>query len=373
MGIQRIICFLFLFIFMITEKPVHAQDLRTTLHEIMTNIYPEQAPGAALLVVRDGNIVINEGYGVIDLDSKSKISPATNFRMASVSKQFTAMSLLLLLKQKKISLDDTIDKYLTGLPSFAKKIQLKHLLTHSSGIADYESLIPEGTTSQVNDADVLEMIRHSDSLYFPPGSKFRYSNTGFCLITEIIKSVTGESYPEFIAKNIFRPLKMDHTTMMNGAAVISNRTYGYHEDQGTWKFADQSITSATLGDGCVYTSLEDYLKWMKALWSGALMDYSLVDPMAPHLQITKYVDYGFGWFTTTVNGVRRDFHSGESTGFHNIVFQIPQEKLLIAIFSNSDDDRIAGAFTGIAKALNVQWSDKAGNKSLFDYLHNIYE
>ncbi|MBW7838697.1 MAG: beta-lactamase family protein [Chitinophagaceae bacterium] len=372
---KNVVYFLTGILYTMCIQPLTAQPVPERLHNIMTAIYPEQSPGAALLVMKDGKTIFSEGFGVTDLDSKSRITPETNFRMASVSKQFTAMSLLLLAKQGKVSLDDPISKYLTGLPAFTNAIQLKHLLSHTSGIADYESLIPKGTKEQVSDADVLDMIRHSDSLYFKPGSKFRYSNTGFCLITEIIRSVTGTSYPQYISAHIFQPLRMEHSTMMSKESTITNRAYGYHDNNGTWKFADQSLTSATLGDGCVYTSITDYAKWAKAVWEHQLIPKgSPLNPLAARQTISPRISYGYGWFTSKEkDGSTAVFHSGESTGFHNIAYHNPSKGLLIVIFSNTDDDRISEAFDKVAAEMKVQLAFNEKNVSLFHLLSKIYE
>lgn len=357
------------------QNLLSAQPISKQLHDIMASIYPGGSPGAVILVVDNNKIVIKEGFGITDMDSKRNITSQTNFRMASVSKQFTAMCILLLAKEKKISLNDPITKYLTGLPSFAEKIQIKHLLTHSSGLRDYETMIPAGMTSQLSDANVLTFIRYSDSLYFEPGSKFRYSNTGFCLLTEIVRKVTGIPYELFIRENIFKPLSMNHSAMMVKSATITDRAYGYHDDGGQWKFADQSITSATMGDGCVYTNTNDYLKWIRSFWNNIFLSTGYpLNPLVPRIKINNRIDYGYGWFTALEkDGSRAEFHSGESTGFHNMVFQNPSKKFLIVIFSNNDDDRISKAFDQVAEAMHVQLNLKNENASLFHVLSGIYE
>lgn len=341
----------------------------------MSAIYPGGEPGAALVVLRNDSVIISEGFGVTDLDAKNLITEQTNFRMASVSKQFTAYCMLELQHQQKINLGDPITKYLSGLPSFAQQITIRHLMTHSSGLQDYEPLIPATRTSQVTDADVLNIIRSTDSLYFKPGTKFRYSNTGFCLLTQIIESVSGISYPDFIRKHIFEPLQMKNSTIMQTGKPIHERAFGYHSEHGEWKFADQSVTSATMGDGCVYTSLDDYARWIQSLWHQNLRSFNAENnPLIERMHIANELYYGYGWFTCKLpDGNRVDFHSGESTGFHNIVFHQPEKKMLIAIFSNSDDERISKAFDKVANILKTAWPGKDKGISLFDYIHRQYE
>lgn len=370
---MKLIIPLFL-IHMLQASSGHTQDLGMQLQQVMRDIYQPDAPGAALLVLKNDSIVISEGFGLRDMDFKNPINSTTNFRMASVSKQFTAFCLLLLARNNQLKLDDPVSKYLTELPSFAQNITIKNILTHSSGLLDYEPLIPDSTTGQITDADVLAMICKTDSLYFRPGTKFRYSNTGYCLLTQIVERVTGIPYPEFIRTKIFEPLQMKHSSIMQSALSIPQRAFGYHHNNGQWQFADQSITSATMGDGCVYTCLEDYAKWIRSLWNEQLISFNEKNnPLLPYFHIMDSLDYGFGWFTLkTKPGNRVDFHSGESTGFHNIVFHEPEKKLLIVIFSNSDDERISGAFDRVAQILNIALPGKAKDQSLFQYLHKIY-
>lgn len=339
----------------------------------MEKIYPKTMPGAALLIVKDNKIIFKEGFGIADMYKYKKITPDTHFRMASVSKQFTAMCILVLQKQGKLKITDPAKKYLPSLPEFANTITIKNFMTHTSGIADYESLIPEDQKEQVTDADVLRLLSKSDSLYFSPGTRFRYSNTGFCLLTQIVEKVSGISYPDFIQKNIFLPLRMTKATIYKKNKKIFDRAYGYHFDNSQWKFADQSITSATMGDGSVYTSLNEYRNWIQQLWKWQSED-SLLNPFQSHAKVSSKLSYGYGWFIAREkDGTSAYFHSGESTGFHNIVYQNPSKKLMIVLFSNCDDDRVAQAFNEVSAMLNIAFDAVPAGKTLFEFLSSIYE
>jgi CubicO group peptidase (beta-lactamase class C family) len=343
-----------------------------SLDNLMKKLYPEEIPGAALLIVQDNKVTFNKGYGLADIDSKEIISTETHFRMASVSKQFTAMCILILQSQNKLNINDAVIKYIPSLPNFAEKITIKQLLTHTSGIADYESLIPKDQKEQISDADVLQLIGKSDSLYFKPGSKFKYSNTAFCLLTQIVEKVSGLSYPEFIRENIFTPLDMKHAVIYEKDKEIFNRAYGYHLKDNKWIFADQSITSATMGDGSVYTSLNEYQKWIQSLWDKQF-DNDLLNPLKPHAIIKKGLGYGYGWFIANeTDGSTACFHSGESTGFHNIVYHNPAKRFMVVLFSNSDDDRVSAAFNEIMTDLNIKLQGISKGKTLFEFLSDIY-
>lgn len=349
-----------------------AQSASEKLSLIAEKIYPPGSPGAVLFVSKGRKILLNKGFGIADLETGEKISPDTHFRMASVSKQFTAMCILQLLKQKKLELEDPVVKYLPALPAFACKVTIRNLMTHTSGIADYEPLVPEGQKEQIFDADVLRLISRTDSLYFTPGEQFRYSNSGYCLLTQVVEKASGLPYSGFIKAHIFIPQGMKHSLIYQKNQEIFKRAYGYHREAEGWNFADQSVTSATMGDGAVYTSLNEYRKWIRYLWKQKFPG-SLQNPLSPHMAIKKGLDYGYGWFIAQQsNGSTAYFHSGESTGFHNIVYHNPQEKLLVVLFSNSDDGRAAQAFNEIMATLNIQLKELPEGLALFDFLSGIY-
>lgn len=358
---------------------VKAQPVFQTIDSVMLRLYPADAPGAALLIEKDGKIIIEKGYGLADLKTKRPVTPSTDFRMASVSKQFTAMCVMLLAEKNKLILNDPISAFLSQLPPDLQSITIRQLLTHTSGMWDYEPLIPDSQSTQVLDEDVLQLIRQKDSTYFAPGTRFRYSNTGYCLLALIVQKVSGIPYADFVEKNIFLPLKMDHSLVYIPGENIPERAYGYHWKNGVYHYADQSVTSATKGDGGVYTSLIDYVKWNRALDADQLLPEVLMDSIfTGRVKVKNGIQYGYGWFI----GKEKDntqclFHSGESTGFHNIVYKNPKKHLLVILFSNRDDDTIAGAFDSIAglTGIKIDFRKKnatEGPSSLFHWLSSVY-
>lgn len=358
---------------------VNAQSIAQQADSIMQELYTSDNPGAVLLIEKDGKTIIEKGYGLADLKTKTSVNASTDFRLASVSKQFTAMSIMLLAERKQLSLNDPIVKYFPGLPIALQSVTIRELLTHSSGIWDYEALIPDTQKTQVLDEDVLKLIKTKDSTYFKPGTQFRYSNTGYCLLALIVQKVSGEPFAIFVKKNIFDPLKMKSSREYIDGENIPDRAYGYHWNNNAYHFADQSVTSATKGDGGVYTSLKDYLKWNNALDKNQLLSKSLMDSIfTGHVTIKNGVRYGYGWFIgKESDGTTCMFHSGESTGFHNIVYRNPQRHLLIVIFSNRDDNAIARAFDEIANLMQVKFNfqEKAltgKQPSLFHWLSSVY-
>jgi CubicO group peptidase (beta-lactamase class C family) len=289
--------------------------------------YPSDAPGFVLSIAKKGDVIYRGATGVADKRAGTMLDSFSNLRMASVTKQFTAMGVFLLEKEGKLTFDDPIGRWLPELPAhIGRTVLIRHLLTHTSGVLDYESLIPDSQTRQLLDADVLRMLAPHDSTYFTPGLKFRYSNSGFCLLALIIGKVSGQPFAEFIRTRIFLPLHMEHSTVYEEGHAIDHRAMGYPDDQ--------SITSATKGDGGVYTSLVDYSKWMVALQENKLVRLGAVLRRL-QMPIAGMADsyYAGGWFMTGASPLVL-FHSGSTCGFANFVVQLPGDEWSVVYFSN---------------------------------------
>ena len=224
------------------------------------------------------------------------------------------------------------------------------MLTHSSGIEDYESLIPDTQTTQVLDADVLNLLSHHDSAYFTPGTRFRYSNSGFCLLALIVERAGHQSYANFIKDSIFLPLHMDHSTVYEKDHDIYHRAMGYAKDSTGKTFPrDQSVTSATKGDGGIYTSLVDYRKWIIALQQNRLINLpATLHRLKFPIGNKTNSDYAAGWFISSQSPTIL-FHSGSTCGFNNYVIQIPADDWSITFFSNLADSQ--GTFLQILRLL----------------------
>ena len=298
--------------------------------------YLGQVPGASLLVVRNGKPVIRRSYGLADLEKRTAASPATNYRLASVTKQFTAAAILLLAQDRKLSLNDRVRRWLPSLPHSLDSVTLTHLLTHTSGIIDYEDVMAPDTKTQVHDADVLKLLESQDSTYFTPGSSYRYSNSGYSLLALIVERASGKKFATFLHDRIFKPLGMNHSVAFeNGISTVSNRAYGYTLKDSVWTRKDQSTTSAVLGDGGIYSSIDDMAKWDAALYDSRLLsDESRRLAFAPHVATDKAdVRYGFGWRITG----ETLWHSGETSGFRNVIVRYPSRHMSVVILTNRDD------------------------------------
>ena len=304
--------------------------------DAMMKNHAGDAPGASVLVLRDGVPVLRKAYGLADRERRIAATPATNYRLASVTKQFTAAAILLLVEEGRMTLDDNVRRWLPSLPASADAINVRHLLTHSSGLIDYEDVMPSDFSGQLHDADVLHLLESQDRTYFPPGTGYRYSNSGYALLALMVERVSGQSFADFLRSRIFQPLGMAHTlAFVEGGSAIADRAYGYSESSGVWIRTDQSTTSAVLGDGGIYSSIDDLTKWDAALYDDRLLNERSRRLMfTPHV-VTDDPDirYGFGWRITG----ETLWHSGESIGFRNVIVRYPQRRLTVIVLSNRDD------------------------------------
>ena len=324
------------------------------IDQIFGELQSVRAPGAAVLVIKNGSVIFERGYGVADLRSLRKIDAHTNFRLASCTKQFTAMSIMLLVHDGKLRYEDRLTDVFPDFPEYGKSITIRNLLNHTSGLLDYEDLMEKssadasgGNFPQIKDAGVLALLKEQKTTKFPPGTKWDYSNSGYAVLAMVVEKVSGQPFGDFLHDRIFAPLKMDETVAYEkGKNTVSNRAYGHTHEGGAWHEMDQSPTSAVLGDGGIYSSLDDLAKWDQALAHHVLLSEA---EMAPAITPVKVPDnsvqepdgtpaaYGFGWFLNSYKGHRRMWHYGETVGFRTTIQRFVDDKLTIIVLCNRDD------------------------------------
>jgi CubicO group peptidase (beta-lactamase class C family) len=280
-----------------------------------------------------------------DVEAKVPCSTNTNFRLASVTKQFTAMGIMILADRKKLSLEETLPDFFPEFPDYGRKITLRHLLTHTSGLIDYEDVIPAGTTIPVLDRDVLRLLLLQDHTYFPPGSHFKYSNSAYSLLALIIEARSSQTFAHFLHQNIFEPLKMEHTLAYErGISSISKRAYGYTPGaNGTFERTDQSLTSSVLGDGGIYSSVSDLSKWDAALYTTQLVRQTTLHQIftpGPESE-NPGARYGFGWYIGEYRGLKEIWHSGTTRGFSTRIVRYPEKKFTVIILTNRNEAKLS--------------------------------
>lgn len=350
-----------------------AGDHTTQLNKILTSLTSSHSPGLAVLVRRNNRTIFERGYGVTDLKTQTPITPRTNFRLASCTKQFTAMAVMLLVHDGKLRYDEPLTEIFPDFPAYGQSITIRNLLNHTSGLPDYESLMesqPSRWTAdhQIQDAEVLKLLESQNQSRFAPGTNWSYSNSGYVVLGTIVARVSGKPFATFLHDRIFQPLGMNHTlAFVKGKDEVSNRAYGHSKEGEAFIETDQSATSATLGDGGVYSNLEDLSRWDRALThhtllSAAEMQPALTpfklpngslplwssDPGDADPQAGKPVSYGFGWFLDPYNHHPRMWHYGDTIGFKTAIERFTADKLTVIVLCNRSDLDAAALATKIA-------------------------
>jgi CubicO group peptidase (beta-lactamase class C family) len=320
---------------------------------IFASLRSRDLPGAAVLVIQNGQVVFERGYGVTDLRTHRPIDERTDFRLASVTKQFTAMAIMLLVHDGKLRYESRLTDIFPDFPDYGREITIRQLLNHTSGLKDYEDLMPKDyevgrqELRQIQDAEVLELLKREKTTNFPPGTKWAYSNSGYVLLGRVVGKVSGKPFGQFLHDRIFLPLHMtDSVAYVKGKKGVPNRAYGYSKGPDGWQETDQSPTSATLGDGGVYSSVEDLAKWDAALRNHTLLSRAEMEPAltpveVPQGQVTEPnggpAEYGFGWFLNPYHRHKRMWHYGETMGFRTAIQRFVDDKLTVIILCNRSD------------------------------------
>ncbi len=284
-----------------------------------------------------------------------------------MTKPFTAAAVMLLVRDGKLRYDTALTDVLPSFPAYGRGITIRHLLTHTSGLPDYEDLMaaaekggaPIWTAErQIHDDEVLTLLRGAKAGRFAPGTSFAYSNSGYVVLGLVVARVSGTPFGEFLAKRVFRPLEMERTLAYEaGKNEVPARAFGHARDGSSFREADQSPTSATLGDGGVYSNLEDLARWDEALRVSTLLSPGAMKPAldpvtlpdgtlprwpagesgGDNLSPGERVAYGFGWFLDPWKGHRRMWHHGETIGFRTVVERFPDDGLTVVMLANRDD------------------------------------
>jgi CubicO group peptidase (beta-lactamase class C family) len=318
--------------------------LTARVDALFQDFNPPGSPGASVMVIKDGKVVLAKGYGLANVEESIPCGTNTNFRLASVTKQFAAMAVMILAERRKLSLDEHLTDFFPEFPAYGNQITLRHLLTHTSGLIDYEDVIPKGTAIPVLDRDVLRLLMQQDKTYFPPGTKYRYSNSAYALLALIVEARSGNTFARFLKDNIFRPLKMSNTLAYEpGLSVVPNRAYGYSPDASGFRRTDQSLTSSVLGDGGIYSSVADLFHWDQALYTDKLVSRKMLKLAFTPGPATEHPDtgYGFGWFVGQYRGLREIWHSGNSLGFTTRIARFPEKKFTVIILTNRNEAKLA--------------------------------
>ena len=347
---KRLFCFsLVIFALLFVASANNSKDAGVTSERLDKSIierldkvfwrFNNSTPGVAVAVVKEGEIVYKRGFGMANLEYDIPITPGSIFHIASISKQFTTMSIVLLAQEGKLSLDDDIRKYIPEVPDFGETITIRHLAHHTSGLRDqWELLSLAGWRAQdlKTQEDVLDLVKRQKELNFRPGEEYLYCNTGFTLLAIIVHRVSGKSLREFADENIFQPLGMKNTHFHNDMGeIVKNRTSAYvPDDEAGFKISIPNFE--TYGATSLFTTVEDLALWEQNFFHKRVGGEDAYKQMLTRgvLNSGKEIDYALGIFHGTYRGLKTLDHSGSDAGYRANFIMFPEQRLSIIILAN---------------------------------------
>lgn len=301
---------------------------------VKAEMQKQHVPGISLAVIKDGKIIKVEGYGLANVELNVPAGPETIYKIGSVSKQFIAAGILILIQDGKISLDDPISKFLEGTPETWKGITVRHLLTHTSG------LVREGPGFDAlkiqSDADVIKTA-YPLPLRFAPGEKYEYCNVGYFSLAEIIRKVSGKPWGDFLTERLFMPLEMSATRTTDMTEIVPRRANGYGWRDG--KLQNAAIVLALRPSGAFLSSVLDLAKWDAALYTDKILKQSVRDQMWAPVKLNNGAShpYGFGWQLDTIRGHKLVHHGGTLPGFRAEIARFVDDKLTVVVLTNGNN------------------------------------
>jgi CubicO group peptidase (beta-lactamase class C family) len=315
-----------------------AQEKESEVDRMVTSMIKPNGAGITVAVAKEDKVLFSKGYGLANVEYDIPNTPTTIFHVASVSKQFTAFAIALLAEEGKLSLDDDIRKHLPELHDFGHTITIKHLVHHTSGLRDQWNLLALAgwrLDDVITKNQVLRLISQQDELNSKPGDEFNYCNTGYTLMAEIVSRVTGKSFADWCAENIFKPLQMTNTFFYDDhERIVKNRAYSYNDTPAGLKKSVLSYANA--GATSLFTTAEDLTKWSNNFYTMKVGNKRVMAQMEERGVLNKgdTIGYAFGQGIGVHKGVKAISHSGGDAGYRTFLLRFPQQKYSIVVLSN---------------------------------------
>jgi len=340
-----------------SQSKIHAQTLESSIDSLLDAKYPDNAPGATFLISKNGNIIYQKAFGLANLELNVPMETDNVFEIGSMTKQFTAVSILMLIEKEKLNLDDEITKFIPDYPTNGHKITIHHLLTHTSGIKSYTSMKRLNKISK-QDLTPLELIDFfkNEPIDFAPGEKYKYNNSGYVILGYIIEKVTGRSYANFVEEQIFKKLKMTASQYASNSKVIKNRASGYQDNEGYINTREISFT-LTYSTGSLMSTVSDMFTWQEAIKNNLLISKKITEKAFTNYTLNngELINYGYGWNIKTINNIRSFEHGGAIWGFKSMGVYLPDLDIYVIGLTNclcNSPTKITRGIAELAAELN---------------------
>ncbi|MFK7000306.1 serine hydrolase domain-containing protein [Flavobacterium oreochromis] len=330
---------LLLVISFLFSSSLHAQNLESKIDKIILKDFNDtNGPGGVFLVSQHGKSIYHKAFGKSNLELDTNLTTDNVFQIGSITKQFTAISILILEEQHKLNTQDPISKYITDYPN-GNQITIHHLLTHTSGIRDLTKIKTLKDLSQKEmTPEMLVQFFKNERIDFNPGEKFDYNNSGYVILGFIIEKISGKSYKDFIQQNLFDKIGMTQSFYANDKQIIKKRALGYHKKETGYTNKTNISYSIPLSSGALMSTTNDMLKWQNALRDTILLSKKNNDKAFQKYKLNngQIIDYGYGWHIKEINGFPTREHGGSIFGYKSMAIYFPTEDLYIVGFSNCD-------------------------------------
>ncbi|PTM03381.1 MAG: serine hydrolase [Bacteroidetes bacterium] len=320
------------------QSPSYAQNLEFKIDSLLQEKYPSNVPGATFLISKNGNIIYKKAFGLSNLELNLPMQTENVFEIASMTKQFTAISILMLVEKGKMNLDDEITKFIPDYPTNGYKITVHHLLTHTSGIKDFTRVkgLNEISKKDVTPLELIDFFKN-EPIDFVPGEQFKYNNSGYVLLGYIVEKVTGQSYSYFVEEQIFKELGMTSSQYASHTAIIKNRASGYHNKDGYINSRQVSYT-IPYASGSLMSTVYDMFKWQEAIKNNLLISKETTEKVFTNYTLNngQQINYGYGWHIKEINGISTREHGGHFFGFKSMGVYLPNEDIYVVGLNNCD-------------------------------------
>ncbi len=325
-------------LFLHATSGAYAQNLTSNIDSMLQAKYPSYAPGANFLIAKKGEIIYKKAFGLANLELNVPMKTDNVFQIGSMTKQFTAIAILMLMEEGKLRLDDDISQFIPDYPTNGHKITIHHLLTHTSGIKSFTSIKGLNAIAK-NDLTPLELIDFfkNEAMDFAPGDEFKYNNSGYIILGYIIEKVSGQTYADFVEEHIFIPLGMTVSQFASHRRVIENRASGYQNKDGYTNTRHISF-SIPYASGSLMSSVDDLFAWQEAIKNNALISKETTDKAFTNYTLNngEPINYGYGWHLKSIGGIPSREHGGSIFGFKSMGVYIPSQDIYVIGLNNCD-------------------------------------
>jgi CubicO group peptidase (beta-lactamase class C family) len=347
----KLLIFVILFSVPLCSQISSGRQLSKKIDELIARSYQSIAPGCVVLVSKKDKLIYEKGFGKANIELNDLLRPEMLFRIGSITKQYTAIAILQLIEQGRILLQDSLQKFIEGFPHKGSTITIENLLTHTSGIVDYEVLdfhVPNAIRIDFPPKQIIDSLAVLP-LAFIPGTQYRYSNSNYFLLGFVLEKVTGKSYKTYMKENIFTPLGLSETCYDSPEEIIKNRVFGYTKGTMGYQNAGYLSMNQVFSAGALLASARDLFKWHQALYAYKVVKKETLDKAVAPFQFSdgKLSEYGYGWFIKEFRGNKLIGHGGAIDGFRSMEAYLPEQDIFIAALFNSDNDGFFPLFENI--------------------------